>query len=249
MKVLITGGSRGFGKSLALGMERRGHDVTVTWNRTAPAGIPASVRAVRCDVSDRRQVESLARYLASSGTGVDAWINNAAASMDGFSDTGPNDEAWMKSAEEVMLTNVQGLVYGVNGALETGARHVFNVFGAGCDYNHSHVKGYAIYASTKCFGAFYTRAVRMTEPRVHGIVTGPMKTGMLDKVLARCDPVAGSVLRALSVDPDAAAGIAAREIESAVARDSPGRTINCYPRALARTAMERMRPQGRSRKI
>ena len=82
---VITGGSRGIGRAIALGLAEAGADVLVTYREQAAEAelvvkaIEAKSRraqAVRMDVTDRAEVESTARMAAEFGA-VSILVNNA----------------------------------------------------------------------------------------------------------------------------------------------------------------------------
>lgn len=83
--VLVTGGSGGLGKAIARAFAARGHRVVVVARDQArlqltAADISASggrVLPLRCDVTDREQVHSLAAEIASRWGAVQVLVNNA----------------------------------------------------------------------------------------------------------------------------------------------------------------------------
>jgi NAD(P)-dependent dehydrogenase (short-subunit alcohol dehydrogenase family) len=82
---LVTGGSRGFGLLIARELATRGFRLTIcardaTELATAEsdlAGRGAEVFTVRCDVSDRGQVEQMVRSVVDRFGGLDVLVNNA----------------------------------------------------------------------------------------------------------------------------------------------------------------------------
>lgn len=83
---VITGGSRGIGKAIALKMAECGADVAVVYagNEAAAQKTCEQIRqqgvkaeAYRCDVSDYTQTESLVKTILAEFGGIDILVNNA----------------------------------------------------------------------------------------------------------------------------------------------------------------------------
>ena len=88
---LVTGGSRGVGRAIALALGKNGCDVAVNYNASAEAaealcgelaalGVRAS--AFRADVSDRTQVEALFKAVEAGMGPVEILVNNAGITRD-----------------------------------------------------------------------------------------------------------------------------------------------------------------------
>jgi 3-oxoacyl-[acyl-carrier protein] reductase len=103
---LVTGGSRGIGRAIALEVARAGADVTVAYRSgrdeaEAVAG-ECSGKAVQADVSDPEQ----AKRLVGEAGEIDILVNNAGLTRDGVLARMP-DEDW----EDVIRTNLGGVFY------------------------------------------------------------------------------------------------------------------------------------------
>src|SRR5690242_14863234 len=110
-RVVVAGGSRGIGRSIALGFAEAGAAVSIcargaealTATRDELAGFGNAVHAATCDLADGAAV---ARYIAeaadSLGDGIDVLVNNAS----GFGAT--DDEAgWERSISVDLLASVR----------------------------------------------------------------------------------------------------------------------------------------------
>ena len=117
---VVTGASRGIGKGLALGLARAGATVVcAARSETAsPDGLPGTIHetadeitraggralAVRCDIGEAGDIESLvARTIAELG-GLDVLVNNAMAPT-----RGTLDETTVEMWDESMRVNVRSL--------------------------------------------------------------------------------------------------------------------------------------------
>ena len=89
-RVLVTGGSSGIGRAIALAAARAGADVALTY-RANDEGARAVAREVEAlgrralvlplDLSDAAAIEALTAAVRERMGGVDAWINNAGADV------------------------------------------------------------------------------------------------------------------------------------------------------------------------
>jgi 3-oxoacyl-[acyl-carrier protein] reductase len=111
MRVLVTGASRGIGRSIALALGGE-HDVAVNYHTSdeAAAEVAATVReqggeavAVSADVSDAVAVEAMVAEVVDSLGGLDAVVNNAGI-VDPDLATEIDDEQWAR----VIDTNLTG---------------------------------------------------------------------------------------------------------------------------------------------
>jgi 3-oxoacyl-[acyl-carrier protein] reductase len=88
--VVVTGGSSGIGRAIALACARAGANVLVTYRRNR-AGAEETAQAVRASgrraevfplaLSDGEQIAALAALARTTFGGVDVWINNAGADI------------------------------------------------------------------------------------------------------------------------------------------------------------------------
>ena len=86
MTAVVTGGSRGIGRAIALAMAQEGANVAILYagNREAAeqteqeiAQIGGKVRAYQCDVSSFEQTETITKQILEEFGQVDILVNNA----------------------------------------------------------------------------------------------------------------------------------------------------------------------------
>jgi 3-oxoacyl-[acyl-carrier protein] reductase len=103
---LVTGGSRGIGRAIALELSRAGANVTLSYrtgkDEAEEVAREAGARAVQADVAD---VEEAKKLVAEAGD-LDILVNNAGVTRDGVI-ARMSDEDW----NDVISTNLGGVFY------------------------------------------------------------------------------------------------------------------------------------------
>jgi chlorophyll(ide) b reductase len=199
LNVVVTGGSRGFGKALVKTFAKDGHKVLFTSRKRDNVartihdlGMPHNAVGMVADVSRQADIDnimySVSRHM---GDGIDIWVNNAAVS-DGntaFTQIGPI------RVREIVDTNLYGTIMSCQAAIAVMSRqdnrmgHVFNVTGAGA--NGSITPDYGIYGCTKAAVSQLTRTLRAelsttgAKVGIHTLSPGMMATDLLAENL--CD--------------------------------------------------------------
>lgn len=114
--VLVTGGSRGIGRSAALAFARAGHDVAINCSSSTSQAdaVADEVRAIgpaahviKADVADEAAVSAMAAEVGSHFGRLDVLIDNAGTTID----TPPSDLEGLDMAawDRVFAVNVRGL--------------------------------------------------------------------------------------------------------------------------------------------
>lgn len=91
--ILVTGGSRGIGRAIALAFSSPGHAVAVNYRRDADASAEtvaeirrrgAVAESFQADVAEHEQVRSMVDAVVSRFGRIDVLVNNAGGNRDGF---------------------------------------------------------------------------------------------------------------------------------------------------------------------
>ncbi len=98
---IVTGGASGIGAATAALLAERGARTAILDRETAPA---TDVLQVRCDVTDRREVDAAIEQVASAYGGLDVVVNNAGIGAQGDVCANDDDE-WHR----VLDVNVVGM--------------------------------------------------------------------------------------------------------------------------------------------
>jgi 3-oxoacyl-[acyl-carrier protein] reductase len=110
---VVTGGTRGIGKAIALALAAEGADIAILYASSTKAAaqvcdeitaLGRQVKAYQCDVADSAQVKStIALVLSDFAGGVDILVNNAGITRDGLLATMSE-----KDFSQVLATNLTG---------------------------------------------------------------------------------------------------------------------------------------------
>lgn len=118
--VVITGASSGFGRGAAVEFARRGANVVLAARRKnllkdvarECERLGRKALVVETDVSAKDEVEALAEAAIDRFDRIDVWVNNA-----GVATYGRYDEVPMEEHEQVIETNLLGVMYGSHFAM------------------------------------------------------------------------------------------------------------------------------------
>lgn len=183
-RALVTGASRGIGRSLALGLARAGADLVVAARDAASLQETAAAarefgRRVEVVAFDQRDVDDIRRALAQAGP-ADILVNNA-----GVEQTCPSLDVGEDLWETVVGTNLKGAFFVAQTAAREMARR-----GAGVIINLASLTSYvgvptaAPYGSAKAGILGMTRALATEWApmgiRVNAIAPGYFHTGLTD---------------------------------------------------------------------
>lgn len=184
---LVTGGSRGIGRAIALALAEQGAHVAVSYVSSAQKAeelvqelqkLDVKAAAFKADQADTKQVEQLVKDVHKKFGQLDILVNNAGVAAYGQ----VGGEADLKALEHQQAVNVNGVITAIRTAaplLPNGGRivNIGSVLGARASF-----PGAADYSMTKFAVQGYTRgAARDLAPRgitVNAVQPGPIATDM-----------------------------------------------------------------------
>jgi 3-oxoacyl-[acyl-carrier protein] reductase len=185
MVALVTGGGRGIGRGIALGLAKQGWEVAVTARSADQLSetvklAEGRVIAVPADVSDRASVKALVRAVEFMLGPVSLLVNNAATGgpFGPFWESNPED--WWRCQE----VNLRGPMLCCRellpGMIARQAGRIINVVsGAGCQ----------AFADMSAYVASKTALIRLSEQlalelKPHGISVFPIRPGLVRTAMA-----------------------------------------------------------------
>lgn len=182
MDALVTGGTSGIGRAVALALAEAGHAVTVLGrNRDELAALADShgIAGLAVDVTDRA-----ALTLALAGLAPDVLVNNAGMMppLAHFCDSDPDD---IDRAIAVNLTAALQLTRLVAPGMRARGRG--HIFFTGSTAGHAPFANLATYCATKAAIGGFAQALRLDMAphgvRVTEIVAGRVETGLYKDIL------------------------------------------------------------------
>lgn len=181
---IITGGGRGIGRAIALVLAEAGVNVTVAVSRDLDAAesVASEVRdrgsramAIRCDVSQWCQVESLVDATLREFGQLDFMINNAGITRDTLL-LRMDDDAW----DAVMEVNLKGVFHGTRAALKPMLKQRYGrIVNMTSVIGISGNAGQANYAAAKAGIIGFTRAAAK-EVASRGITVNAIAPGYIE---------------------------------------------------------------------
>lgn len=186
--VLVTGASRGIGRSIALALARAGADVAVTARRSPDlADTATAIRAagrkavaIELDVRDAKRCRAAAEEAASSLGGLDVLVNNA-----GVEEVRPSLDVDEALWEKIVDTNLKGAFF-----VAQAAARIMAGAGGGSIVNLCSLTSYVGIPTAVPYGASKTGLLGMTRAlatewaaagiRVNAIAPGYFRTAMTE---------------------------------------------------------------------
>jgi 3-oxoacyl-[acyl-carrier protein] reductase len=181
---LITGGSRGIGRAIALRLAKQGTKVAITyksqhdaaqWVVDAVGELGGEAMAIPADITQGAEVEAMMKHVADSWGGIDILVNNAGIIHDSLL-MRMSEEVW----DQVIDTNLKGAYHCTKAALRGMVRgrwgRIINVVSvAGIEGNF----GQSNYAASKGGLIAFTRSIAK-EVASRNITVNAVAPGFID---------------------------------------------------------------------
>ncbi len=184
---LVTGGTKGIGKAVALAFLQQGYEVVINYNSNEETALATQEEfniqgycpiLLRADVSDELQVKAMFREFFGIYDRLDVLVNNAGVSLIRvIQDTTPAD--W----DNIFGVNVKGVYHccravadkmiGCGGGSIINIASIWGEVGASCEAAYSASKG-AVIAFTKALA----KELAPSKVRVNCVSPGVIDTGM-----------------------------------------------------------------------
>ena len=193
---LVTGGSRGIGRAVALRLAQEGAGVTVNFvGNEAAAG--ETVREIRdlgqqaemmqANVANRAAVQTMVERTVESFSRIDILVNNAAIVRDGDLTSYESDEDLERDMEEMWRVNAMGTIYCTRAVMPHMRKQQ-----SGSIVNISSIAGYAnisglrtLYSATKAAVMNLTKRFALElgpdNINVNSVAPGLVRTDLLVK--------------------------------------------------------------------
>lgn len=222
--IVITGGSSGNGRAIALACAQRGATVVIAARGESHLAdvadeirsLGAAVLAVQTDVTKPLEVERLAKRTLNEFMRIDVWINNAGAAF--FSKL---DEAPTELRDWLLDLNIRGVIHGSQTAAAVmrhqGFGQIVNIASIAGRIAFPHM---AFYSATKAFVEVYTQGLRQelmfvekTGIKVSVVQPVAVRTPFFDMAPNAIEGRPGAYLVAPNLEPDDVAAAVADGIE------------------------------------
>lgn len=183
--VIITGGTKGLGRSLALSLEKEGSFVVVcAKNEDRFIDLPNTILGIKADVTKEEDLNNLLKIVLDKFGKVDIWINNAGIWLPHL----PIEEVDWKRAHDLIEVNLFGTVYGSKVALaqmrKQGLGIIINILST------SALEGKineTAYCSSKFAAMGFTKSLQKevdgNNIKVIAIYPGRMKTDLFNECM------------------------------------------------------------------
>ncbi len=184
--VVITGSTKGIGRSLAEDCVRRGHNAVIC-SRTAAdveraageiaAGGPGNCSGISCDNTNKHQLQALWDHASEQHGSVDIWINNAGMASSRHLVHDLPEELTRTLINGNMLGTTFGSQVAVTGFRQQGHGALYNVLGGSFDGKRL-VPNMGVYSSTKA-GIHLLTKYLVEENKDLPLIIGSISPGML----------------------------------------------------------------------
>ena len=218
--VIITGASSGLGEATAKRLAASGAKLMLAARRedrlkelvAAIAQTGGTANYLVTDVTDRAQVEALAKQTLSTYGRIDVLINNA-----GLMPLSPLDQIKVEEWDQMIDVNIKGVLYGIAAVLpmmrQQKSGHIINLSSVA---GHKVFPGAAVYCATKFAVRAISEGLRLEsngEIRSTNISPGAVATELTSTISDADTAASINALYEIAIDADAIARAIAFAIE------------------------------------
>jgi 3-oxoacyl-[acyl-carrier protein] reductase len=216
---LITGGSRGIGKAIAIRLSEMGYAVVINFRQESAASaelvekIKSENReavAIQADLSDIADIDRLFQETMNFRGRLDVLINNS-----GVAEACPLEEIDEAHVERIFDLNVRALLFCTQRAVECFGEGGGNIVNLSSLAGQSNNPGTCVYSASKAAVDQLTRTLAMelgpSGIRVNAVAPGLIKTDMMRSVISderQARVVNASAMRRLGEPEDVAEVVA-----------------------------------------
>lgn len=182
--VLVTGGSKGIGKSIVQKFAENGYNVILNYSKSEEAAYRLSekynnVKIFKADVSNKKQVQEMVDYATHEFKKIDILINNA-----GISSTGLLQDLSEEELTRIFSVNVNGTFFCTQAVLpQMIARHEGKIINISSVWGLVGASNEVAYSASKAAIIGFTKAlakeVGPSNIRVNCIAPGIVMTDMV----------------------------------------------------------------------
>ena len=180
--IVITGGSKGLGKALALCFLKYGSKVVICSREGGFKNLESEIIGIKADVTKENEIKNLAEKVINDFGRIDIWINNAGIWLPHAS---IEKTDWHK-VHDLIEVNLFGTVYGSKASLvqmrKQGFGSIINILSTSALEGRAGSSGYS---ASKYAAAGFTKSLRKEvdgeKIKVFGIYPGGMQTGLFDE--------------------------------------------------------------------
>lgn len=180
--VLITGASRGIGRSIAIGLKSKGYTVVANYNKSEKQAMELkeqyNIDIYKANVTNRDEVKSMIQYCLEKYGKIDVLVNNAGISQIKLF-TEITDEDWnnmintnLTSAFLTSQEAVKNMIHNKNGCI-INISSMWGEVGASCETHYSAAKS-GLNGLTKAMA----KELGLSNIRVNAIAPGVIDTDM-----------------------------------------------------------------------
>lgn len=187
-RALVTGGTRGIGRSISLGLAAEGADIAINYikDEQAAAGTVAEIEklgrkalAIQADISDPKEIKELFKRCREGFGGLDLFVSNAVSGV-----VGPAERIGKFGWDRAINTNARAFLLGVQQAVKLFGEGGGRIVAVSSIGSTTCLPGYAAVGSSKAaleaLVRYFAKELAPGGINVNAVSGGPVETSALD---------------------------------------------------------------------